>query len=239
MISPRYTGELPQVIYEDKIFQVLHKPFNIHSHPLEYSDSDNLLNWMMAQREYEALKVNQQNYDRGLLYRLDYATSGLMIYIKTQSDYSFLREHFSDIVKEKFYLAVLSADVKEEQSFFHNLRFNKNKVYVSKEKTLNEAKIDVYPVMRIANKSLVLIRLYQGHRHQIRVQLSSSGLPILGDELYGGEKAQRTYLHCFQYSLKLKGRNYQFQDDNFSLLETFFDPNRAFEMIHNKLLRIK
>ena len=35
-----------------------------------------------------------------------------------------------------------------------------------------------------------------GRTHQIRVHLSSIELPILGDELYGGEKAARIYLHA-------------------------------------------
>jgi 23S rRNA pseudouridine1911/1915/1917 synthase len=36
-----------------------------------------------------------------------------------------------------------------------------------------------------------------GRTHQIRVHLSESGLPILGDDLYGGEeRAPRLMLHA-------------------------------------------
>lgn len=38
--------------------------------------------------------------------------------------------------------------------------------------------------------------LYTGRTHQIRVHLSESGLPILGDVLYGGSSAKRIYLHA-------------------------------------------
>ena len=45
---------------------------------------------------------------------------------------------------------------------------------------------------------LVKCLLYTGRTHQIRVHLSESGLPILGDELYGGKKAKRIYLHSYR-----------------------------------------
>lgn len=43
---------------------------------------------------------------------------------------------------------------------------------------------------------LVECTLYTGRTHQIRVHLSESGLPILGDVLYGGRAAKRIYLHA-------------------------------------------
>lgn len=48
------------------------------------------------------------------------------------------------------------------------------------------------------NKSLALIeaRPLTGRTHQIRVHLSSEGLPLLGDTLYGGRKAARIMLHA-------------------------------------------
>ncbi|MCR4952967.1 MAG: RluA family pseudouridine synthase [Treponema sp.] len=43
---------------------------------------------------------------------------------------------------------------------------------------------------------LIECNLYTGRTHQIRVHLSESGLPILGDKLYGGTPAKRLYLHA-------------------------------------------
>lgn len=45
---------------------------------------------------------------------------------------------------------------------------------------------------------IVSCSLYTGRTHQIRVHLSESGLPLLGDELYGGKPANRIYLHACQ-----------------------------------------
>ena len=54
------------------------------------------------------------------------------------------------------------------------------------------------------NISLVKLKLFTGRTHQIRVHMSFSGNPLLGDELYGGDKQviDRQALHC--YNLKFK-----------------------------------
>lgn len=49
---------------------------------------------------------------------------------------------------------------------------------------------------------IVECNLYTGRTHQIRVHLSSVGLPLLGDELYGGIPAKRIYLHASELKCK-------------------------------------
>ena len=36
-----------------------------------------------------------------------------------------------------------------------------------------------------------------GRTHQIRIHLASRGMPIFGDERYGGERAERLFLHAY------------------------------------------
>ena len=50
--------------------------------------------------------------------------------------------------------------------------------------------------------------LYTGRTHQIRVHLASRGLPILGDELYGGHSAKRLYLYASRLAFNLNGTPY-------------------------------
>lgn len=49
--------------------------------------------------------------------------------------------------------------------------------------------------------TLFLIRLLTGRKHQIRVQLSSRGLPIIGDGRYGGPPYSRMLLHAWTLTL--------------------------------------
>jgi 23S rRNA pseudouridine1911/1915/1917 synthase len=82
----------------------------------------------------------------------------------------------------------------------------------------------------MSDKSLLMIELKTGLRHQIRAQLSYLGFPILGDELYGGNKAERLYLHAWRYEWS------EFVEDNhMDLFDRFFDLNRAFQMCHDML----
>ena len=64
--------------------------------------------------------------------------------------------------------------------------------------------------IQIEGRQCLLIEcsLYTGRTHQIRVHLASQGLPILGDELYGGQAAKRLYLHAARLAFKLNEKNY-------------------------------
>ena len=55
---------------------------------------------------------------------------------------------------------------------------------------------------------IVECNLYTGRTHQIRVHLSSVGLPLLGDELYGGMPAKRIYLHAYELKCRSESLNF-------------------------------
>ena len=51
--------------------------------------------------------------------------------------------------------------------------------------------------------SLVELRPTTGRTHQLRVHLQYLGHPILGDVVYGGEKAERLFLHAKKLEITL------------------------------------
>ncbi|MGK0367384.1 MAG: 23S rRNA-/tRNA-specific pseudouridylate synthase, partial [Thermoproteota archaeon] len=75
------------------------------------------------------------------------------------------------------------------------------------------------------NVSLVEVILETGQRHQIRVQLAHHGFPILGDEIYGGTKAQRVFLHSYLYKINLLDSEVEIKAREVSLFDRFFDLN--------------
>ena len=81
LINPHYDGPPIEIIAETEWFLVLNKLPNQFVHPLSYDESNNCLSYLRATRP-ELLNVNSSNYDRGLLYRLDFETSGVLIYVK-------------------------------------------------------------------------------------------------------------------------------------------------------------
>lgn len=236
-INPVFSGTRPSILSEDSSHIALHKPPGVHCHPLDYDDRDTLLNYLVEEKKFEALEVNSESYDRGLLHRLDLETSGVVLLAKTQRVYENTRNAFSTEVKRKFYWAVVNGTFNQEGSFTHHFKASGSKG--SKQKVSDDSADLSTPgtmaVMKVCEKngkSLLLINLKTGLRHQIRAQLAHLGFPILGDELYGGVKSERLFLHALRYEWMNV-----VEDPNAELFDRLFDLNSALEMSHDMLGR--
>ncbi len=73
--------------------------------------------------------------------------------------------------------------------------------FVPKEKGGKFARTDFKVLDEKAGRLFVQAELFTGRTHQIRVHLSQRGLPILGDQLYGGRAAERIFLHALSLEL--------------------------------------
>ncbi len=232
-INPEFVGSAPHIISESDDFLVLHKPASIHCHPLIYSDQNTLLNFLASQKKWEALTINQTQYDRGLLYRLDYETSGVVVLAKKEKLYQEIRESFSVMMKKKYYWAIVKGNFTHEGAWTHSLKpmgqkGSKQRVTDWPENGSSEGTLTVTKLLHAGDYTLVLVDLKSGLRHQIRAQLSHLGFPIVGDELYGGDVADRLYLHALRYE-----GHFVAEDSQAELFERFFDLNRALQMSHD------
>lgn len=236
-INPQYVGPEVDIISEDDSFIVLHKPPGVHCHPLSYDDKDTMLNFLVSVGKWDSLLINQDNYDRGLLYRLDFETSGVLVLAKTEKALRFVRDNFSTTMKRKFYWAIVEGEFDQDGLWTHHfkptgLKGVKQKVLEWPGEDTQEASLAVMKISSNEGKSLVLVNLKTGIRHQIRAQLSYLGFPILGDELYGGRKAERLFLHALRYEFFET-----VEDPNAELFNIFFDLNSALQMSHDVLGR--
>lgn len=206
MINPNYIGPNPEVLEQSNDIISIEKPSGVHCHPLRYDESDNLLSWLRSQGYSELLQINNHQYDRGLLYRLDFETSGLVLMAKSDEVYQNVRDEFNTLTKQKIYFAKISGVFEKAKTLTHRIKPSGSKGHKMTEASDGvEAVIQVEPVFIRDCYTVVKVLLGQGHRHQIRAQLSLAGFPIVGDELYGGEKAQRLFLHCYQYEIGAYG----------------------------------
>ena len=89
----------------------------------------------------------------------------------------------------------------------------KNKVFVVKKQRagVKAARLE-YKRLTAAERSLVAIRLHTGRSHQIRVQFSSRGFPLVGDHKYGS-RAEETAPMLFSCRLTFpyNGKNATFE----------------------------
>ncbi|MFT6069861.1 MAG: 23S rRNA pseudouridine1911/1915/1917 synthase [Bacteriovoracaceae bacterium] len=221
-VNPIYEGNDIEILSEDQYFIVLSKPFGIHGHPQSYAETETVLNFL----NYKKLCPAFGGAERGLLYRLDKETSGVLILAKDETVFNELRDNFSELAKEKIYIAIVEGKLTELGEKRHFLKGSEVKGSKQKESTEgSEARLSIISSFYNSEKdcSLVKIKLETGLRHQIRAQLSIEGFPILGDELYGGNKEERIYLHAYNYSLEYKGDRYSYEDKTALLFDKFFD----------------
>jgi len=198
-ISPEYTGNECIVLEENENFLILHKAQKIHSHPLSYNESNNVLSFL-RKNHYKVLNVNNHKYDRGLLYRLDFETSGLLIICKDNYLYEDLRSHYNKVAKVKEYLALVNGHV-TDQSIYDYLDTSKKVVTIKDEGQEGNIDIKNLKFFEDLNISLIKVRLHEGLRHQIRVLLQTIKFPILGDIDYRGQEASRLFLHCYKIGI--------------------------------------
>ena len=119
------------------------------------------------------------------LHRLDKNVGGVMVYARTKAAAAALSGAIQrgEMVKE--YVAKVHGEPPEE-GVLTDLLFKdsrKNKVFVVKKARsgVKEAKLQY----RLVEAGLVHVRLFTGRSHQIRVQFSSRGFPLVGDHKYG------------------------------------------------------
>jgi len=141
-----------------------------------------------------------------LVHRIDQATSGLVIVARTQPAAAMLSEEFASRRAKKTYLALVrgalpvadtgtidTALVKVEEGGRPRM------IPARPGRKGAQAAVTGWTVLaRNGDAALIEARPETGRMHQIRVHLSSVGMPILGDRLYGtgAESAPRLMLHA-------------------------------------------
>lgn len=233
LINPTFSGARPVILKETSDYLAIHKPAGVHCHPLLYSDENTVLNFLVEEKKWEPLLLNPSQYDRGLLYRLDYETSGILLLAKKQETFDLIRKDFLSSMKQKIYLAIVEGEFNLEGTFTHHFlpsgsKGSKQKVSTESTSLSQSGTLQVKKVLYEGGKSFVVVQLRTGLRHQIRAQLAAMGFPILGDELYGGKKAERLFLHAYRYE-----STEVFEDPNADLFGSYFDLNRALQVGHD------
>ena len=122
------------------------------------------------------------------IHRLDKNVGGIMVFARTKQAAAALSKAVQKDQMVKEYVAMVHGTPPEngdwEDFLFKDSR--KNKVFTVKKerKGVKYARLEFHRLTAGAT-SLVHIRLHTGRSHQIRVQFSSRGFPLVGDHKYG------------------------------------------------------
>ncbi len=195
-----------KVIYEDNHIIVVEKKPNIPSQ----GDKTNDIDMLTIVKQYIKEKYNKPGeVYLGLIHRLDRPVGGVMVFAKTSKAASRLSEQVRNKVFKKKYLTIVDGKMEQEKAsledyLLKNEKNNLSKVVNEKTKNAKQAKLD-YEVLTYNNEinlSVLKIDLHTGRHHQIRVQLSSRGHSIYGDQKYG-TRGRGKQIALWAYSLTI------------------------------------
>jgi len=198
-----------ETLFEDREVVVIYKPDGLLSVPGKEVSQPSVYSWMRMKYPEATGPL--------IVHRLDMATSGIMVLTKTEFAYHRLQKEFLNHRVRKRYIAIIGCKDKEAcnrlAGAVHKSENKRGLIslpllpdYLDRPRqTVNHQEgkeaITEYEVLERIDDTHLRLALYPktGRTHQLRVHCAHrEGLaaPILGDPLYGNEKAVRLHLHA-------------------------------------------
>jgi 23S rRNA pseudouridine1911/1915/1917 synthase len=169
-----------KVLYEDNHLIAVYKPAGT----LVQGDSSGERCLMDEVKDFIKKRDKKPgNVFLGLIHRLDRHVSGIVLFSKTSKGASRISEQFREHTVEKIYEAWVEGTLREKRATL------KDMIKRDGDEQYAELSYKVIEEEKKENKSLLRVELKTGRHHQIRIQLSRLGHPILGDVSYGAKKS--------------------------------------------------
>jgi 23S rRNA pseudouridine1911/1915/1917 synthase len=151
-----------------------------------------LLEWARAWVKVHYRKPG--NVFLGLVHRLDRPVAGVILFARTSKAAARLSKEFREHRVRKIYRAVIRGEM-EPPSGILKARLSRSgtttRIAAGTDPAGKEAELRYRTVDTQKGFSLLEIVLVTGRHHQIRVQLSALGHPILGDQKYGFREVRK------------------------------------------------
>jgi 23S rRNA pseudouridine1911/1915/1917 synthase len=174
------------ILYEDNHLLALYKPAGLLVQG-DQTGAASLLDLAKAWLKEHYHKKGEAFL--GLVHRLDRPVAGVMLFCRTSKAAGRISEQFRSRKIRKCYLAIVAGNPAKDsgQLIDHLQRYENRSSHITPAPTASsqEARL-AYQVLAVApSSSLLEIHPETGRHHQIRVQMSHQGHPILGDLRYG------------------------------------------------------
>ena len=164
------------LIHEDQDIIVLDKSGHVLTIEDRFDPTRKNLKSMMVNRFGEIYVVH----------RLDFETSGVIIFARNPEAHKSLQEQFSNRTVTKIYHALTRTPSEEKGSIDDNIGESKSERGTYKVDKEGKRALTRYEVIEnLGRYSLLELQIFTGRTHQIRVHLKSIGAPLLTDKKYG------------------------------------------------------
>ena len=175
-----------KILFEDQDIVVVDKPPGLVVHPGAGRNSGTLMDELVKTRP-EMIGVGAA--DRwGIVHRLDKDTSGVMVVAKTDLAHSYLSSRFKEHSIHRIYMAVVRGNPGKGDGVIDAPlgRHQRDRKRISVSTGRGRRAVTKWKVLeRYGELALLEIAPETGRTHQIRVHLSSVGMPVAGDRVYG------------------------------------------------------
>jgi 23S rRNA pseudouridine1911/1915/1917 synthase len=194
---PRQLDLLPEeipldIVYEDESLLVLNKPAGMVVHPSPGHERGTLVHALLAHcRNLSGIGGVQRP---GIVHRLDAGTSGLLIVAKSDEAHIALGRMLMERRIERIYYAIVWGEVGGESGTI-DLPIGRSPRDRKKMAVLPEGGREAFTTYYLLDThepfQYIKLKLGTGRTHQIRVHLSHTGNPVLGDPVYGGRRIRK------------------------------------------------
>jgi 23S rRNA pseudouridine1911/1915/1917 synthase len=181
------------VLYEDEDVIVIDKPAGMVVHPGPSHPSGTLVNALL--HHCGDLAGIGGVLRPGIVHRLDRGTSGVLIAAKHDQAHFALAEQFREHRVERVYLALARGTPGDDSGRIELPigRHRRDRKRMSVSTRAARPARTAWTVRRrfpASGAALLEVRPETGRTHQIRVHLAATGLPIVGDSVYGRSKGK-------------------------------------------------
>jgi len=194
-----------RVVFEDDDVLVVDKPVGVAAHPSPGWQGPTVVGGLAAAGHRVSTSGAEER--RGIVHRLDVGTSGLMVLAKSERAYTVLKDAFRERTVDKRYHAVvqghpdpLTGTVDAPIDRHPTSAYKYAVVSGGRESITHYETIEAF-----RHATLLAIRLETGRTHQIRVHMSATRHPCVGDITYGADPTlsarlglTRQWLHAVQ-----------------------------------------
>ena len=195
-----------EILFEDDSILVINKPAGAVVHPGAGNQTGTIVNALMSRYPAWRDLYDEENVRPGIVHRLDKDTSGCLVIAKNPEIQFKMSKIFAERSCEKHYFAIVHGVFQKRTGSISNLigrhPVNRQKMAVvdrNGKTAVSQYKVKTSGLVDNIALSQVQVKILTGRTHQIRVHMSSLKHPVLGDQLYGGDKGvkvMRQMLHA-------------------------------------------
>ncbi|KEK23565.1 RluA family pseudouridine synthase [Bacillus gaemokensis] len=189
-VQPEF-GDL-EVIFEDDHVLIVNKPAQMDTHPSDKNGIGTLANLVAFHFQMQGLETKVRH-----IHRLDKDTTGGVVFAKHKLAGAIMDRLLMERKIKRTYMALAEGNIKKKQGTIDasigrdRHHATRRRVSLKGDHAVTHYKVEKY--FKKQDVTLITLQLETGRTHQIRVHMSHTGHPLVGDMLYGG---QTVYMSC-------------------------------------------